>query len=655
MHRFLLRIQQTWGFAPHPRLRSSSYGEARRSAYGAKAAGSVARRRPDAPLRSFALRRSLRASRALSRDAGAPCAPRPLDDAHNVNKILTRRRIAVQLAVVAAALSGLPPVARAQTPLFSQSSVAGQAPAGSTTEPVRRLSIEDAVRLALEQNLGIRVQRFEPQIQDVGVAQSRSFWAPSLVGNFSRNGQTQRSTSSLSGGATSVENGRFANGIGINQLLPWGGVYSANWNNNRDTTTSLFLNFSPQLQSAVNLNYSQPLLRDFSIDQVRQQVQLSSKLRDLSDVQLQAVIVQTTRNVKNAYWDLSYGINNLTAQRQSLELAERSLRDNQRRVEVGTMAPIDIIQAQAEVASNEQNVIIAEAEIKRNEDRLRALIFDPEMQDFWTTTIEPSDAAPFQEQAIDVDAAIRNALDKRSDLSQAKNSVAQSDINIRYYRNQSLPDIAANVNYIATGTGGTQLSPVDFSSITSGVIPARSIVANRSFGSALGDIFENSFPNWTVGVSISYPIGTSTADASLARARLQSQKTQTQIKNLQLQIATQVRDAARQVRTNQQRVRSARASRELQEKKLEAEEKKQAAGLSTSFFVFQAQRDLAQARTLEIRAIADYNKSLVNFEAVQLVPLTPPGAGGGPTDGTTSDGTTSGSSVQTAGGVIISQ
>ncbi len=211
------------------------------------------------------------------------------------------------------------------------------------------------------------------------------------------------------------------------------------------------------------------------------------------------------------------------------------------------------------------------------------------------------------------------------------------------------------MNYIATGTGGTQLSPVDFSSITSGVIPARSIVANRSFNSALGDIFQNSFPNWTVGVSISYPIGTSTADASLSRARLQSQKTQTQIKNLQLQIATQVRDAARQVRTNQQRVRSARASRELQEKKLEAEEKKQAAGLSTSFFVFQAQRDLAQARTLEIRAIADYNKSLVNFEAVQMVPLTPPGAGGGPTDGTTNDGTTSGSSVQTAGGVIISQ
>jgi outer membrane protein len=550
------------------------------------------------------------------------------------------------VAIAAFVVSAAP--ASAQPSSFSISSLTAQAPTASAAEPVRRLSIDEAVLLALEQNLGIRIQRIDPQIQDIVIAQSRSSWAPSLNASFSRNGQTQQSTSSLSGGALSVENGRFANGVGLSQLLPWGGAYRANWNNNRDTTTSLFLNFSPQLQSAVNLNYTQPLLRDFKIDQVRQQVQLSSKLRELSDVQLQAVIVQTTRNVKTAYWDLSYAINNLTAQRQSLELAERSLRDNQRRVEVGTMAPIDIIQAQAEVATNEQNVIVAEAEIKRNEDRLRALIFDPDMANFWTTTLEPTDAAPYEEQAIDVDAAIRNALDKRSDLNQIKNSLAQNDINIRYFRNQTLPDIAANVSYIATGTSGTQLSPVDFSSITSGVIPARSVVANRSFSSALGDIFQNNFPNWTVGVTVSYPIGASTAETSLARARLQAQQTQTQVKNVQLQIATQVRDVARQVRTNQQRVKAARTSRELQEKKLEAEEKKQAAGLSTTFLVVQAQRDLAQARTLEIRAIADYNKSLVNFDAVQLVP-PPTLAGGSIPSGTAPD------TIQTAGGPIISQ
>ena len=146
-------------------------------------------------------------------------------------------------------------------------------------------------------------------------------------------------------------------------------------------------------------------------------------------------------------------------------------------------------------------------------------------------------------------------------------------------------------------------------------------MAQRGYGSVLGDVFQNAYPDWTVGVSISYPLGTNTAHTNLARAKLQYQQDQITVKNLEMQVAAQVRDFARQVQTNQKRVQSARASRELQEKKLEAEEKKLAAGMSQSFFVFQAQRDLSLARTAEIQAIADYNKSLVDFETVQLVPV----------------------------------
>ena len=552
------------------------------------------------------------------------------------------RAAAVLLAI--AALSTATATAQVARPLPAVGLVQA---APAATEPVRRLSLDDAVKLALEQNLGIRIQRIDPQIQDVGVAQARSFWAPNLATTFTRNAQTQRSTSALSGGATSVENGVFSSGVEVNQLLPWGGRYAADFGGSRYTTTNLFSNFSPQLQSAVTFNYTQPLLRNFTIDQVRQQVQLSGKVRDLSNTQLEAVIVLTTRNVKNAYWDLSYARNNLTAQRQSLELAQRSLRDNQRRVEVGTMAPIDIVQAQAEVAVNEQNVIVAQAAIKLDEDRLRALIFDPDQPDFWQTTIEPTDAAPFEVQAVDVDAAIQRALDRRSDLAQAKNSIEQSDVNIRYFRNQLLPDVNASFNYISTGVGGVQLSAVDpFAIVGGGAIPARSIVADRGLGSVLGDVVQGAYPNWTVGVSVGYPLGTSTAQANLARARLQYQQAQTQLKSLRLQIVAQVRDAARQVQTNQQRVRSARASRELQEKKLDAEEKKQAAGMSTSFYVIQAQRDLSQARTQEIQAIADYNKSLVDFEAVQEVSLS----GGGP--GVTTAGA---GAIQSGGSAIIRQ
>ena len=526
-------------------------------------------------------------------------------------RVLAIAGLSAATAVSAFGQTGQPPAPVIATPQST-----------SANGPVRRLSVDDAVKLALEQNLGIQIQRIDPQIQDLGIAQSRSFWSPQFSSSLTSNSTSQPATSAI---VPSYTNDTFSTGVGLSQFLPWGGSYTANWNSSRATTTNIFANFSPQLASNVQFNYSQPLLRNFRIDQIRQQVQLSRKVRDLSDIQLESVIVQTTRGVKDAYWDLSYAINNLAAQQESLALAQQSLKDNQKRVEIGTMAPIDIVQAQAEVASNEQNVIVAQAAIKSAEDKLRALILDPATPDFWNLRLEPTDTAPFQEAPIDVETAVRNALDRRTDIHAAKNSLEQSNINIRYFKNQIMPDVNAIVNYGAIAYGGTQLDQVDpFSGNRNA---PRSIVSQRGFGSVLGDVFQNAYPQWTFGVQIGYPLGSNTAQANLARTKLQYQQALTEMKNLELQVATQVREAGRQVQTNEQRVKSARASRGLQEKKLEAEEKKFAAGMSTSFFVFQAQRDLAQARTIEIQAISDYNKSLVDFDAVQVVSLTGAGPG----------------------------
>jgi outer membrane protein len=557
-------------------------------------------------------------------------------------------RVCAGAAALALILT-IPMSASGQTGQFSLSAsvqaAASQVAADQQAGPVRPLSIDEATRLALEQNLGIRIQRIDPQIQDVGVSQAQSFWAPQFSSSIFRQSQSQAATSSLAGAAEIIDNSFFGSQVGLNQTLPWGGNYTATWNSQRSTTTNLFSSFSPQLNSNINLQYTQPLLRNLSIDQIRQQVQNSRKTRELSDIQLQAVITQTMRQVKNAYWDLSYAMANLKAQQQSLALSQQSLRDNQKRVEIGTMAPIDIVQAQAEVASNEQGVIVAEANIKTAQDNLRALILDPGSPDFWNVSFEPTDAPAFAAQAIDVDAGVRAALDQRSDLKGAKNSLEQSNVNIRYFRNQILPDVNAQVQYVGRGVGGTQLQSLTQDQILSGVT-SRPVLATRGFGSVLGDVFQNQYPDWTVGVAIGYPIGTSTSHANLARARLQYEQAQTQLKNLEMQIATQVRAVGRNVQTNQQRVRSAGAARELQERKLEAEEKKFAAGMSTSFFVFQAQRDLAAARVAEIQAISDYNKSLVDFEAVQLVPLTGPGTP------ITTAGT---GAIQTGGSAIIRQ
>lgn len=507
-----------------------------------------------------------------------------------------------------------------------------QPPSPGAPTTVRRLSVDEAVRLSLEQNLGIQIERLNPQIQDMVVAQAHSVWVPNLTTSMSSNSQNNPSTSIFSGAQTKVTDSRLATQVGVNQMLPTGASYSVGWNSARATSTNIFNNFDPLLSSNVSANFTQPLLRNFRIDGARQQLEVSRKDREASDVQLQSTIVLTTRNVKNAYWDLVYQIDNLSAQRQSLDLAKRLLADNEKRVQIGTMAPIDIVEAQSEVARNEESVIVAEAAIRGAEDRLRALIFDPSTPDFWNIGIEPSDSVPFRPEVVDAEGAVRHALASRTDLRLAKNSLARNDITIRYYKNQVLPDVSAQATYTSNAVGGVVLSPLTSIPLTGTI--QRSVASERGFRSVLGDVLTSAFPTWTVGVTVSYPLGASTDETNLARARLQQSQGEAQLRNLELQVATQVREAARQVQTNQKRVESARVARQLAERRLEAEEKKFAAGIQISFFVFQAQRDLAQARTNEIRATADYNKSLVDFEAVQETSLaggaamTTPLAGG---------------------------
>ena len=530
-----------------------------------------------------------------------------------------------RLFVTLLALVALGPAWPAFGQTQSITNAAATAAIGQPPANVRRLSIDEAVKLGLEQNLGIQVERVNPRIQDLVVAQARSLWTPVGFTTINNNSRSTQPDNAFAGGLTSVNDQQFSTQFGVNQTLKTGGSYSAGWLSYRATSTNLFNNYDPRLSSTLQLNVTQPLLRNFKIDTTRQQLAVSRKDRDTSDLQLRATIAATTRNVKNAYWELAYQMASLAAAQESLDLAKRVLSDNEKRVQIGTMAPIDIVEAQAEVARNEEAVIISQAAIERAEDVLRALILGVDSPDFWNTRIEPSDAPVFESPGVDVDSAVNRALSNRLDILIAKNNLERDDINILYYKNQSMPDVSANFNYSSAAVGGVQLSPV--TSLNVGTVQ-RSIVANRSYGSVLGDVLSNTYPVWTLGVTVSYPIGASTAEANLARSRLQKEQSETQLKQMQVNIATQVRDLARQVQTNEKRVETTRVSRELAERRLEAAEKKFAAGIETSFFVFQAQRDLSQARTNLVRAVADLNKALVDLEAVQEAPLTAAGVAG---------------------------
>lgn len=496
------------------------------------------------------------------------------------------------------------------------SPAAAQAPARSPASNVRRLTIEEAVRIALENNLGVQVARVDPQIQDLSVALARTAWSPTVTSTFQGASTDTPSNSFLSGAqGPKTSDDRLNTTVGVGQALPWGGSYTVGWDSVRSTTTNIFSNFSPQVRSSLALTYRQPLLRGFSIDSPRQQVLLSQKNRDIADVTLRETIALTSRAVRHAYWDLAYAIASLGVQRQSLDLARESLRNTRARIEIGTIPPVDAIEAEAEVAQREEAVILGEAQIATAEDALRTLVYDPAAADFWTLRIEPADLPPFVPVAVDLEAAMRNGLDRRSDLQQSRKNLEAADVNVRYSRNQTLPDVTASVDYGLTGLGGTQF--VRGAGFPGPIIGQR----ERSFATVLGDLFSHDFPSWTAALSVSYPIGRTPQAATLARTRLQYSQQQTQLRQAELQVAAQVREAGRQVLTNQKRVGTTEVARQLAERRLDAEQRKLAAGTSTSFFVFQAQRDLAVAQNDELRASIDYQRSIVDFETVQEAPL----------------------------------
>ena len=539
-------------------------------------------------------------------------------------------RTVVALLVVLCGLTASPVPAVAQTRadlgvperLGAPIEVAGVIVPPSTLQPagrpVRRLSVDEAVTLGFEQNLDLRVERINPLIQDLGIAEARSAYAPMLSTTFFSNNRNSPPSGFLSGVGNDVTvTDRFlSDNVGVEQQIPWaGGRYSANWDGSHQSSNSIFNSFNPVLQSNLRLNYTQPLLRNLGIDTPRWQIAITSANRELSDIQLRGTVVQTQRNVRYAYWGLVFAKSILEVQRQSLELAEESLSNNRTRVEVGTMAPIDIVEAESEVARNKEAVIIAEAELDRAEDQLRTLIFDPDLPDYWSIQIQPSDSPGVQERVIEVDAAIRYAQEHRSDLDALDMGIKNTDTNIRYYNNQRLPDVNLDVTYALTGIGGTFL---DRGNDFFGPVLSQE---QTSFGSVLGNVFTNDFPTWTVAVSMSYPLGTSGAKANLERARLERTQADVSRRRLEVQIAAEVRDVGRSVATNLQRIEATEASRELAERRLQAEQRRMEVGLSTTFLVVLAQRDLSTARNRETLAILDYTRSLVDFDAVQEIPL----------------------------------
>jgi outer membrane protein len=483
--------------------------------------------------------------------------------------------------------------------------------AAQDERPVLELSLQDAVDRALQNNLDIMIAKFNPDssAQSVRGAQGAAY-DPFLSGQFSQFSAQSQASNSLAGGE-SVKSDRFTYNFSASQYVPTGGRFRLDFSNFRQTSNSNLTTRNPLFDSSLTLSLTQPLLRGFSLDAPRQQILVAKKNREISDVQFHETVVNTVASVKQLYWELIFAIDNLEAQRTSLGLAGKFLNENQIKVKVGTMAPLDVVQAQSEVARVEGDVITAENALNQAEDRLKQAIIPKNDPATWAVRIVPKDRPTAEPIGVDVDAAIAKALGQRTDVVAARKGVERANINLDYAKSLTRPQLDLVASYGSSGVGGPLLTRnPPFGGPVVATTPG-------GYGDALSSVFGRDNPTWTLGVNVSYPIGNRQASASRAQAQIAREQAEVSLRRLELQIALDVRTAGRSVETNSKLVQATQAARVLQEQRLDAEDKKFAAGMSTNFLVTQAQRDLAVARVQELRAIANYRESLINFERVQ--------------------------------------
>jgi HAE1 family hydrophobic/amphiphilic exporter-1 len=489
--------------------------------------------------------------------------------------------------------------------------LSGVASAQTTAPATLRLTVDDAVEMALDHNVDLKADRLDPQISDTRVAAAAGAFKPSINSSVQSNNQLQPPTSFLIPTATRTD--AVTSNAGFAQRLPWfGTTYNVGWSTTHTNSNSFLNSYNPLLQSGLSLNVSQPLVRDLFIDAARQQLAVTRTNRDIADTRLQESLVHATAGVKAAYWNLVSARFTVDARRSALELAQELVRVNKAKVDVGSSPPLDLVSAQAEVAGNQEQLIIAETAVKQAEDRLRVLIFDPTVRENWATQIEPIDSPPVGTAALDVDAAITKALDTRADLQRVRKDIANADTAVRYAGNQRLPDVRFNASYQASGLGGTQV-------LRTGGFPGTIVGAGAvtDFGSVIGQLFAHDYPTWAAGVSVTYPIGGGAEQANYARTKLEQSQAGERLKSAQAKAIQQIRDAAWKIEMNAKRIETTRAARELAEQRLDAERKRFEVGMSTSFLVIQAQRDMAQAKTNELAAVLSYDLSLVDYEALQ--------------------------------------
>jgi outer membrane protein len=486
-------------------------------------------------------------------------------------------------------------------------------------------SLQDVVKTTLENNLDIQVQRFNPQISESLIETQEAVFSPILNFSARESENTQPGSSQLSGGLEVTDSNRYASGT-YTDFFTIGSRFDFTVFTNRTSTNNTFSTVNPSYFSQMVATYTQPFLRNFGVDVNKTGITIAQNNEKISKSQFRQTVMDTMANAEKAYWLLVFTIMDEKAKEASLKLAQDFLDQTRIKVKVGTLPPIEITQAEAQVADQEEGIITGLAAIRAAEDNLRRLMNIPSSSPLWHQPIHPADEPQVLDKIVNEEEAIKTALEKRPDLEQAKLDLVNRDATVKFNKNQKLYRLDLIAQYGASGLTGTFL-PVTFQtgdpSTPPGCVPnpgdptlCTFDPADESIASSFTQITDRDFPTWSVELQLGIPLGNKAAQAAFAQSKFQQDQSKLSIQQLEQLIVVEVRNAVRQIEADLKRVKAAQVNTKLQLEKLSAEQKKYENGMSTSFQVLTFQTDLTSARRRENLAIVDYNRDLVELDRV---------------------------------------
>ena len=468
------------------------------------------------------------------------------------------------------------------------------------------LSPDQAVMYALERNLDLKAARLAPQMATLDVRAAEAAWSPHLSGSVSFAGTHSPALSVLdpiSGFVTK----EIAGGTSVTQALPWGFSWTAGWDTERLTSNSPLLLFNPQLTATGTVAMTQHLVKGFTIDEARANRLIAVKGQTVSDAGLASSVAATTYAVLRAYWTWIYTREYLAVEQRSLALARSLLQDDRERASLGKIASVDVIEVEAEVARRSDVILSAARDVANAQDEVRLLIFAPRDPEQIRPLAPPSELAEPGCPEEPPEETIARALDSRQDLRILRAYLDIDAVTVRRLRNDRLPDVSLSLAYTGQGAAGRS-NP-------------GSAISRRTFGSALADVETFRYPGWSAELSVSVPIGKSQAAAEAAKAAVKLTQDEVLLRRAEQQVGTEVRATTRTAEANRQRLPLTGNAVTLAERRLEAEQRKFLVGLSTSFLVIQAQRDLTTAREGQVKSVLDYRLSLADLQAVRTISL----------------------------------